>query len=177
MPMPMPSLIRSLLPALVLLAACSPTLDWREVRPTGSELKALLPCKPERVTRALTLAGSEVQFELLACNAGNVTWAVASADVGDPARVGPALAALRRARAVNLDGRETFYAPAAVRGISAGPVGLRFTVAGRQPDGLGVTEESILFAHGTWVVHAAALGASPAPAAVQSFFDGLELPR
>lgn len=172
-----PRLLCPLLSALALLAACSPTLDWREVRPAGSELKALFPCKPERVTRGLALGGSEVQFELLACRAGNVTWALASADVGDPARVGPALAALRRARAVNLDGRETANAPAAVRGIAAGPAGLRFTVAGRQPDGLGVTEESILFTHGTRVFHAAALGASPAPAAVQSFFDGLELPR
>lgn len=175
-PMPKPPLIRPLLLAL-LLVACSPTLDWREVRPVGSELKALLPCKPERVIRTLTLAGAAVPFELLACQAGDVTWALGSADVGDPARVGTALAALRRARPLNLDGRETANAPALVRGSVPDPAALRFTVVGRRPDGIAVTEDSMVFAHGTRVFHAAALGSSPAPGAVQSFFDGLELPR
>ena len=163
--------------ALALLVACSPTLDWREVRPVGSELKALLPCKPERVMRGLTLAGAEVQFELLACQAGDVTWALASADVGDPARVGTALAELRRARSLNLNGRETASTPAMVRGLAMSSAAQRFTVVGHRPDGVAVTEESMLFAQGGRVFHAAALGASPAPAAVQSFFDGLELPR
>jgi hypothetical protein len=174
--MPVPRLLCLMLSALVLMVACSPTLDWREVRPAGSELKALFPCKPERVMRGLALAGTEVQFELLACRAGDLTWALASADVGAPARVGPALAALRRARSLNLDGRETASAPAAVRGLAAGTTALRFTVLGRRPDGLEVAEESVLFAHGTRVFHAAALGVLPSPAAVQSFFDGLELP-
>ncbi len=126
--------------------------------------------------RRLVLVDAEVQFELLACLAGDVTWALGSADVGDPARVAPALAAMRLARPLNLRGRETTSASATVRGLAPIPAALRFTVVGRQPDGLAVTEESMLFSHGTRVFHAAALGVAPAPAAVQSFFDGLELP-
>ena len=32
-------------------AACTPTLDWREVRPEASGLVALFPCKPDRHAR------------------------------------------------------------------------------------------------------------------------------
>jgi len=37
-----------LMTAMALLAACSPTLNWREVRPEGTRLALLLPCKPDK---------------------------------------------------------------------------------------------------------------------------------
>jgi hypothetical protein len=166
-----------LLCGIALLAACSPALDWREVRPGGSELVALLPCKPERAMRALELAGAPVQFELLACNAEGTTWAVGSADVGDAARVPAALEALRAARIANLVGRETASAPFQPRGSAPLAGAKRFTVEGRRPDGAAVVEHSVVFAQGTRVFHAAALGASPQAPAVDSFFEGLEFRR
>ena len=72
--------------ALGVAAGCAPDLNWREVRPVGTTLVALLPCKPDRQTRAIPLAGAEVSMEVLGCSAGGTTWAVATADVGDPAR-------------------------------------------------------------------------------------------
>ena len=162
--------------SFALLGACTPTLDWREVRPAGSKLVALFPCKPERVTRTLVLADADVQLELLACSAGGTTWALASADMGDPGRVAGALDQLRGARVRNLDGREVASAPFVPRGATPHPASLRFAVEGGRPDGAAANEVSVVFAHGTWVFHAAALGPAPAAAAVQSFFDGLKLP-
>lgn len=161
----------SVLTLLGALAACSPALDWREVRPAGDTLVALLPCKPERRVRELPLAGSPVAVEVLACTADGTTWGLTSADVGDASRVAPALAALREARARNLGGREAAVRPQPIKGLPQ--PGLRFAVQGVRPDGEAVVEESLLFAQGTRVFHAAALGGRPPAAALETFFDNL----
>lgn len=87
---------RSLLPAVAaMLVACAPALDWRDVRPEGSGVLLLFPCKPDSQVRTLSLAGAPVRLALHACSTGGSTWALAVADVGDPARVGSALTELR----------------------------------------------------------------------------------
>jgi len=161
--------------ALGVAAGCAPDLNWREVRPEGATLVALLPCKPDRQTRAIPLAGTEVAMEVLGCSAGGTTWAVATADVGDPARVAPALAGLRAARTRNLEGREGEVRPAELAGATPGA--LRLTVEGRRPDGTPVRERALLFARGTRVFHAAALGGEPPAEALEVFFGGLKLSR
>lgn len=161
--------------ALWALTGCAPDLNWREVRPAGSTLVALLPCKPDRQTRTIPLAGGEASMEVLGCSAGGTTWAVATADVGDPARVAPALAGLRAARTRNLEGREGEARPGEVSGAAPGT--LRLTVEGRRPDGTPVRERALLFSQGTRVFHAAALGGEPPAEALEVFFGGLKLAR
>jgi hypothetical protein len=39
------------------LAACNPELNWREVRADSHSLTVLLPCKPDRGARVVSLAG------------------------------------------------------------------------------------------------------------------------
>ncbi len=157
------------------LAACAPALDWREVRSSGDALVALLPCKPERRTRQVPLAGPPVALEQLSCHADGTTWALSSADVGDAARVAPALEALRAARARNLDGRETQARPAQVAGMTPQPLALRLRVDGRRPDGSALREESLQFARGTRVFQVAALGGTPSADALETFFGSLTL--
>ena len=84
------------------LAACTPALDWRESRPTGSGMVVLFPCKPDSHARQVQLGPDAVRLELHACTAAGATWALAFADMGDPARVGPALVELRTSAAKNL---------------------------------------------------------------------------
>ena len=67
---------------------CAPVLDWREVRPAGSGVSLLFPCKPDSQSRLVRLAGMQVRLVLLACAAGGSTWGLAHADVVDPASVG-----------------------------------------------------------------------------------------
>jgi hypothetical protein len=157
------------------VSACSPVLDWREARSGGDTLTALLPCKPERRERSVPLAGAPVMLEQLSCHAGGTTWAVTTADVGAAARVGPALEAQRAARAVNLQGRETAASPARVAGMTPQALALRYSVDGRRPDGSALREESLQFARGTRVFHAAALGGAPPADALETFFDSLKL--
>lgn len=163
--------------ALAALAGCTPALNWREVRPEGTELVALLPCKPDRQTRSVTLAGAAVSMQVLGCNAGGTTWGVATADMGDAARVEDALAGLRAARARNLDGREGEARPATVAGLGPDQRALRLVVDGRRPDGTPVREHALLFAQGTRVFHAAALGGEPSAEALEAFFDGMKAAR
>ena len=51
--------------ALLGLAACSPTFNWREVRVESAPLKAMLPCKPDRGSRAVPMAGRQVELQVL----------------------------------------------------------------------------------------------------------------
>lgn len=61
-----------------LCAACNPVFNWREV-PLDAQLKALLPCKPDRAERQLPLApeGVQASIGMAGCVAGNATFAVA----------------------------------------------------------------------------------------------------
>ncbi|RZL10193.1 MAG: hypothetical protein EOP40_07300 [Rubrivivax sp.] len=84
-----------------MLPACSPALDWREVRPPeATGLVAMFPCKPQAYERSLALpgvAGGPLRMHLLACQAEGVTWAVSYFTATSPAQRAQALAALREA--------------------------------------------------------------------------------
>ena len=54
------------------VAGCSPALDWREVRPEGSQARALFPCKPASHARTVSLAARRVELTMYACAAGDV---------------------------------------------------------------------------------------------------------
>ncbi len=71
---------------LVALVACSPALNWREVRADGAPVQVLLPCKPERAIRAVPLLGLDappLDLHMLSCEAGTATYAVAAARLPD----------------------------------------------------------------------------------------------
>ena len=50
--------------AAVLLGACAPALDWRQVRPPGWSLRAALPCRPATAERTVPLAGAPLTLAL-----------------------------------------------------------------------------------------------------------------
>jgi hypothetical protein len=71
---------------LAVLGACSPALNWREVRADGTPVQMLLPCKPERAIRAVPLLGLDVpplDLHMLSCETGGATYAVAAARLPD----------------------------------------------------------------------------------------------
>jgi hypothetical protein len=169
-------LLSSALAACALGVGCSPTFDWREVRPEGSGLVLLLPCKPSVQARRLPLAGAPVELTLLACSAGDVTWALAYADVTDPSRVGPALRALRESAAANLGAAASDPLPLKVKGSTPHAEDARLALSGKLPDGRPVREQLAVFRKGTRVFQATCVGAQLPADAVQTFFDGLQTP-
>jgi hypothetical protein len=158
---------------LLVLAACSPALDWRELRPEGSGVVLLLPCKPNLQQRKLMLAGTAVTLTLAACSAAGATWALAYADVGEPARVATALDELRRSAATNIGAEPGGALPAAVPGATPNAGNLRFSLSGRLPDGLAVKEQVVIFARGTAVFQATVVGETLAAEAVETFLSSL----
>jgi len=160
------------------MPACSPTLDWREVRPSGAGLVTLFPCKPASQTRQLVLAGAAVEMALFACAAGGATYAVGVADMGQPQRVEHALVELVAAAARNIGAAAAPSAtPVRVEGMTPNPQALRHAFAGRLGNGQPVHETVAVFARGTRVFQATVVGARLDGDAVETFFGALRLPR
>ncbi len=119
--------------ALLLLFACTPTLNWREVRlesPEGSALKAQLPCKPDAATRQQQLAGIQLNLSMMGCIAGEATFTLSRIPLSDPLTAPKVLAAWQAFALRSLSAQ-----PATVRGIkiagaSAWPPTARVTLAG-----------------------------------------------
>ena len=158
---------------LVALAACSPSLDWRELLVDGTDLVAVFPCRPHRVTRTLALAGRTVHMQMASCTDDGVTYAVSWADLGDPAAVRPALEALRRSAAANLGTSEGTFVPFAPRVATPSEAAARIEIAGRLPDGRAVREGAAFFALGMRVYQASLIGEAPSRAAIDGFLAGL----
>lgn len=159
----------------VVMLACSPALDWREVRPEGSGAVALFPCKPSSHARMVVLAGSAVRLTLSACTAAGATFGFAFADVADPRRVGPALAELADAALKNLSGRAERPRPPEVSGMTPNPAAVRIRLSGRRPDGDPIEEEIAVFSKGTRIYQATVLGPKLNREVTAMFFDGLKL--
>lgn len=158
------------------MTACAPALDWREVRPQGSVLMLMFPCKPATHARSVALAAGQVTLQLSACKAGSITWALAVADVAEPARVGPALAELDAAAARNLGATQVRPLPLKIDGATPNPASRRVLIDGRLPDGRMVTEQVAVFAKGTQVFQATVLGERVDTEAAETFFASLRFP-
>lgn len=156
-----------------LLLACAPALDWRELRPGDSGLSVLFPCKPASHARRVTLGSDALRLELHACTAGGMTWAVSFADVQDPARVAPALDELRAAAAHNLSAASAQRLALKVEGATPNAASQRVQLQGHLPDGRAVLMQVAVFAKGTRVFQATALGDGLDAEAADSFFDSL----
>lgn len=156
--------------------ACSPTLDWREVRPDGSAARLMFPCKPASHARQVTLAGAAVEMSMFACTAGQATYALAFADMTDPARVTPALAELSRAASANLRAEGPPSAvPLRVPGMTPNDQATRLQIAGRLPDGRRVQEHAAFFVYGTRVYQATLMAERPDAEALDTFFGALRV--
>ncbi len=160
----------------LLVAGCSPSLDWRETRLEGTGVVAQFPCRPDRHARPVVLAGISARMEMLVCTAAGVTFAVSFIDMTEPALVAPALAELQATALDNITGRQVASAPVRVSGMTPNPQAALVVMAGRLPDGAAVEEQAAFFAKGLRVYQASLIGATLAPEAAATFFAGLKLP-
>ena len=161
------------LAAAAALVGCSPTYDWRSVPLPGTELVTELPCKPSRFQRDVVVAGVPLQLFMLSCETGGVTYGVASADVGDPAKVDAVLLGLRVAAAAAIRSAEPPAGALNLQGVTPFSGNSSVHLHGQRPDGEAVDEEIRVFARGTRVFQASAVGASLPEVALKPFEDGL----
>lgn len=164
-----------LLGLALVLAACSPSLNWREVRP-GGELKALLPCKPDQGSRRQNLAGREIEVQMLGCEAAGALYAVSVAELGE-ARHAQAVQVQWQANLLgNMQATASTSSAWSLKGANTLLEPVRLKARGLRPDGQPVAVEAVWFAHGTGLYHAVIYAERIAPEMSEPFFSGLELP-
>jgi hypothetical protein len=70
--------------SLLLLAACSPEYDWRDVRGPGGEYWVQLPARPATMTRRIHLEGLEVEMTMQGARVGERAFTVAVVPLPGP---------------------------------------------------------------------------------------------
>jgi hypothetical protein len=80
---------------LAVLVACTPTFNWRDVSFEQAPATALLPCKPDRGSRAVELAGYKLNMHMAGCEAGGAMFAVALVELTDAQHSAAVLNALK----------------------------------------------------------------------------------
>lgn len=159
---------------LVGAVACTPTLNWRDVRLADARVQLQFPCRPASQTRAVPLAGRRVEMHLWACQARDMTFALSWAEVEQPDLVTPALRELIASTLANVQATAPIRSAAVrVEGMTPNAAALRVRLAGRHREGAPVQAESVVFASGTRVFQATVLGTEPEWPAVQIFVDAL----
>lgn len=158
------------------LTACNPTFNWRELRPEGTPLEALLPCKPEVAERSVPLSGSPTVLHMHSCKTGGLTFALAWADAPDAGAAlidwqRASLAAIRVDPALHADPSHRWSAK--VRGST---LAQGILAEGTDPQGQPVRTRAVYFARGAQVFQAAIYGPAWSDEVSATFFDGLKLP-
>jgi pimeloyl-ACP methyl ester carboxylesterase len=157
-----------MLALVALLAACSPEHNWRQITFEGTNLKAQLPCKPDRTSREVPLGGAPVQLAVAGCESG-----------------GAMLAVMTAALAPGADAQAVLQGPAPAQGEPWSRPGLlplgasqRVQAEGRRSDGQPVTAHAVwgAFAEGDHirVVHAVVYAPRPQPQLAQTLFEGVQ---
>jgi hypothetical protein len=159
---------------LIALAACTPTMNWRDTRPQGSDVVMLFPCRPDRDERAVRVAGDALRMQMYSCHAGGALFSLAFVDASDVSRVAPLLLGLRAAAAANVGGSATVRA-IVVPGATPNEQSALLRIEGHLPDGRVAVEQAAFFVNGLRLYQATALGDSPAADALEIFFGSIKI--
>ncbi len=158
-----------------MLAACSPTFNWREVRAQPTALTAALPCKPDKDTRNVPMAGRSVSLQALACDSGGATFAVLFAELGDAGAAGDALGQWKAATLSNMRSTRARESPFVPAGALSLPQSVQVVAAGQRADGTPVESHAAYFAHGRHVFQAVIYAGRLKPEMAEPFFSGIRL--
>ena len=173
---------RALAPGLLvtlaglLSTACSPTLNWREVR-LDAGVSLLLPCKPDKAQKQVPLGPEPTTLTMLGCEAGGATFAVAVAELTDTAQVSGVLSqwqaiTLKNMKAGPLSAPPAFFK---VAGADASPAPVWLQAQGQQNDGSAVQSRAAYFAKGARVVQVVMYAPKINPDAADTFFTSLRI--
>jgi len=157
------------------LAGCSPTHNWREIRWNSAELKVLLPCKPDHGSRRMMLAGQDVEIQMMGCEAGADLFAIAHVQLSDAAKIAEAQTQWQTALLGNMQAQGAQRVPYQSKGASAQPAPTGLRVQGRRQDGSAVTAQGVWFARGPHLYHAVIYADKLSPEVAETFFSGIEL--
>lgn len=159
-----------------LFHGCSPTFNWRDVRPDQTPLSALFPCKPDQGARRVSLGAKEVTMTMLGCHAGAATFTLAYADTKDVASTGAVLGHWKLATLGTMRAQASSELPFLPKGASILPQSVQVQAMGVRPDGTAMAAQAVWFAVGSLVFQAAIYADTISPAVAETYFSGLRLP-
>ena len=163
--------------AAACLAACSPTLDWRESRPEGSGATLMFPCRPGTLERTVQLAGATLAMRQHACSAGGALYSLSVADAGATESVSARLGAWRGEAASNVGAVEADLPSRSIAGATPNMQSGYVRLAGKLPDGRPVVEHAAFFVRGTRLYQAAVVSTTQPvpPDALDNFFGAIRV--
>jgi hypothetical protein len=157
----------------VSLLACSPSLNWRKVRPETASLSLLLPCKPDRAQREVPLGGRPTALSMLGCQAEGATFALAVADIADASQAAAVLAQWQSLTLAHMHAGAPVQSAVKVQGAAADPPPVRVVAQGRQADGSPVQGQAVYFARGSQLFQAVIYAPRISAEAADTFFESL----
>ena len=161
------------------LLACSPGLNWRDVRPAQAPLLALFPCKPDQAERNLPLVDREVLVKMLVCEADGAVFTLAYTDLKSELRLGETLDLWRKATLTQIKASASNVTPFTLKGALSLPQSSKVVAKGSKPDGRALTLHAAWFAVGTTVFQGAVYfsreTADANGAVAETYFSGLRL--
>ncbi|WP_326541283.1 hypothetical protein [Pseudorhodoferax sp.] len=164
------------------LLACSPALNWREVRfEPAIPLRMLLPCKPDRATREVDMAGHKLTLQMLGCDADGGTFAVSHVQLADATAAAAVLVGWKSAVLAHVQAQSVQDLPWTPAGAAADLPSLRLQALGRRAGGEGVALQAAWFGvtgpGGVHLFHAVMFSPRPRPDVAEAFFSGLAAAR
>lgn len=173
-----------LAPPLAWLAGCSPEHDWREIRAEDQGYLVMLPAKPAKMNRSISLEDLKVEMAMAGAQARDVAYTVGTVVLpdGTDATRAKALGAMRTAMVRNIGG--TIRAERTVKivrvdagGQRTGTVdGLEIEAEGRMRD-RAATLIARFVAIGPQAWQAVVLGPEPDREHATLFLESLKLMR
>ena len=158
------------------LSACSPSLNWREVRVDHTPLLALFPCKPELNSREVTLGGKTVTMTLMGCEAGGSSFALVNTDLKDPSMLDSIQSQWRQSTLQNIQAKAVNESPLTIKTGGDAAKAIRVSAQGVRPDGTAMHLQGAWFVLGTHIFQATVVSDQASPATVDAFFEGLRAP-
>lgn len=161
---------------LTSLSACSPSLNWRDVRVDQTPLLALFPCKPELNSRDVTLGGESLKMTLMGCEAGGASFALVNADLKDASTLDSIQSQWRQSTLQNIQAKAVNESPFTIKTGGDPAKTIRVSAQGVRPDGTAMHLQGVWFVMGTHIFQATVVSDHANLAAVDAFFEGLRAP-
>ena len=168
--------------AALVMVACTPQLNWRELRLAPTSATALLPCKPDHAERSVPLGGEPTLLVVNGCDAGGATFALMTARVAAGRAPDALLAGWQQATLANMGASDTierqpFQLPNALPLAHA----QRLVAQGQKADGQAVLAQAVWSARaaddgGTELLHAVMYAPKAQPDVADAFFAGIKWP-
>lgn len=168
----------------MVLAGCSPALNWRTVQLKNAPLQILLPCDAQTASRDVPMGSEQVSMAMVGCEADHATYAVSHFLLKEPAQAAETLARWQAAVLAQLHATKPLQAGGDAVFVPKGalnlPQSIRSTLEGVGPQGQKLIGHGAWFARlegdkGVRIYHAVIYADKPRPEAAQAFFAGLQL--